>query len=93
MSTIKVYLRIRPLVVPAKGSEAIDAVPDSGHSNTPNLTIAKDLKGKSVCIKDGISKEKTYDFEEIFEDRASQETVFEFFKDKIYENAINGVRS
>ncbi len=42
-------------------------------------------------INDGIKNERSYDFDYIFDKETGQSDVFDYFKDKLFENAVNGV--
>jgi hypothetical protein len=96
MSSVKVYLRIRP---GDPGSDDGSDSPDDlrGRSGSPESLFLKVLtnhNGKTCVIRSEKKhfNERKFEFEDIFEETASQPEVYSRFKDRLVESAINGVR-
>lgn len=96
MSSVKVYLRIRP--GDSNSDNGSDIVDDRrGRSGSPEplfLKVLTNHSGKTCVIRSDKKhfNERKFEFEDIFEETASQPEVYSRFKDRLVESAINGVK-
>jgi hypothetical protein len=95
MSSVKVYLRIRP-AEPSSQDETKSPEPVRCRSPSPGQPLLQIVQSKSAksCIIRSDKKhfnERKFDFEDVFQETAGQTEVFGRFKGRLVESAINGV--
>ena len=103
MSSVKVYLRIRPESKNSESSKDTELGLENKHQRPRSLdplykpgvpiNVQKTQQSKRCIVRSDKRhfNERYFDFEDIFEEEASQENVFHTFKQKLLDSALNGV--